>query len=139
MCREDCETTEHLFYDCSFVEPARQLLAEWLDAACDLTLSFKVIRFGPLNENVSMDVRNTALVLLSEYRYAIWICRNRVRFDKKVPAVAEFLNFFRSRVVTRIHVDHRRLPLDRFMQMWVSPGMCHFGAGGKLRMGVGVT
>ena len=136
MCNSgECETTEHLFFHCSYVEEARDLLGNWLYKTSDIGLTSELIRFGPGDNNIPS--RATALILLSEYRYAIWVCRNRVRFDKKRALAADFTGQLVARVTRRLHADHARLSATKFAELWVFPGMCHFTDQGRLEPTLG--
>jgi hypothetical protein len=128
-----CETVEHLFFHCSFVETARNLLARWLSKVSSLTLTPEIVRFGPTCRDITN--RSTVLVLLAEYRYAIWICRNKVRFDKKQPCASDFTRYFITRVHNRIHVDLFRLPQVAFTDFWVLPGLVQISPRGKPLLG----
>ena len=132
FCRTECETEDHLFYSCSYVYAIKNTVSTLIEKVSNLTLTTQVIRFGPLSKNVQF--RSTALILLSEYRYAIWTCRNRARFDKKQVLPMEISQYFCARLSNRIHVDQRRLPPDRFTHLWVSPGLCQVGQRGRITL-----
>ena len=129
MCHTQCETVEHLFYFCPFVRPARDLMFSWVHKVTSMVPTMETIRFGPLGADTTC--RTTTLVLLAEYRYAVWVCRNKVRFDKKRPVSQEITRYLMARLVNRIHVDRRRLPPDKFANLWTLPGLCKVNLKGQ--------
>ena len=129
MCHTQCETVEHLFYFCPFVRPARDLMFSWVHKVSSMVPTMETIRFGPLGADTTC--RTTTLVLLAEYRYAVWVCRNKVRFDKKRPVSQEITRYLMARLVNRIHVDRRRLPPDKFANLWTLPGLCKVNLKGQ--------
>ena len=110
FCRTECETVDHLFYGCSYVYAIKNTVPTLIEKVSNLTLTTQVKSSGPLSENAQF--RSTALILLFEYRYTIWTCRNRARFDKKWVLPMEISHYFCARLSNRIHVDQRCLPPD---------------------------
>ena len=81
------------------------MMLSWVHKASGITPTVEVIRFGPLGADIA--ARATTLVVLAEYRYAVWVCRNRVRFDKKRAASTDIAQCLMARMINRFHVDRR--------------------------------
>ena len=94
----------------------------WVHKVSNMDPTVETIRFGPLGADTRC--RTTTLVFLSEYRYAVWVCRTKVRFVKRQPVSKEITHYLMARLVNRIHVDRRSQPSDRFAYLWTLPGLC---------------
>ena len=55
---------------------------------------------------------DTLLVLLSEYRLTVWMCRNKIRFDKKKLSKTDITNSFYHKIKARVGLDFHRLDKD---------------------------
>ena len=59
-------------------------------------------------------------ILSSELKNAIWIQRNRLKYERKNPDTADVKRLFEHFVKTRILADHLRLNTDVFARLWCS-------------------
>ena len=124
------ETVTHCFWECPVIQPARHWLERTLMSICDLNLSCEIVRFGNFSDSISRP--DLAIYLLTEFRYAVWITRCRVRLDNVRPAAEAVLKFMHARINNRIIVDKSRLSPPEFMEQWVLPGFVHFNNKGHL-------
>ena len=118
LCKKEAETVQHLFYYCTQVHKARQLLTKCFRAIIAKGASPEAIRFSILDETIDQMNRKTVLILLSEYRYVIWHMRNLARFEKKNTNSDQVYSLLINRLKFRILTDNSRLPLQAFDNIW---------------------
>ena len=118
FCASDIETCLHIFYNCSIVEPVIEMLYMWISSMVDKHVDPKSshIIFN-LIESTEMNAKRKDLVLslLSEYKYAIWMCRNLCKFEKKEITPNFIIMFILNRVKIRVKADLIRMPRYTFM------------------------
>ena len=124
------ETVMHTFWECPTVQPSKLLLIKVLESLCDINLTCEIVRFGNFSQNSSR--KDLALLFLTEYRYAVWIARCRVRIDNTKPLAEIVLRNFLSRLNNRIIIDYNRLNDADFLKQYVLPGLARFNQRGHL-------
>ena len=124
FCGRDIETIEHLFYYCPFVQQSKMFLADWFREILEQGMSLEAIRFSVFRGRVRKEERDVMLMLLSEYRYAVWMCRNRCRFDNKVSRVKDVTVAFLARIRVRLMVEFARMSEVAFVVKWGFPSLC---------------
>jgi hypothetical protein len=124
FCKKECETVEHLFFYCPFVQTCKYLIDNIFSDVDAGKFCLDHVKFSAFSSSVFGKSKDTLLVCLSEYRYSIWFCRNLVRFDKKRLTQDDVYRFFLSRLRNRILVDFHRMPRFNFLVLWEGPSMC---------------
>ena len=124
------ETVIHCFWDCPIIQITKRWLQKAIKRLCDLNLTSEIVRFGNLPKNTSRS--DLALYFLSEFRYAVWISRCKVRLDNSQPQAEMIHKVFLSRINNRIVCDKNRLNTDNFITQWVLPGLAKFNSRGNM-------
>lgn len=125
FCKKEVETVEHLFYFCSFVQKTKHFLALWFKTIGNMGISLECVRFSVFTHDaLSIRNKNALLVLLSEYRFAIWLCRNKARFDNKKIDSIEIAAHFLARIKIRLWTDFQRMSNFNFTSQWVHDTLC---------------
>jgi len=74
MFRNNIETSDHLFIQCSFTKPLNRAVLYLLRLILDRYASLSLKWFKVFNVNVSSPIQKyVTLVFLSESRYVIWL------------------------------------------------------------------
>ena len=124
------ETVTHCFWDCPTIQPTKMWLLKTIKSLCDFDLTIEIVRFGNFSNNSSRP--DLALYFLSEFRYAVWILRCKVRLENSPPHAGAILKFFLSRINNRIICDKNRLNVENFTTQWVLPGLAKFNDRGNI-------
>ncbi len=114
------ETLTHRFYSCKVIRPLWSVVENWMSAAAGFPVEItadSVIFMQKLNTGGNDDMLS---ILSSELKNAIWIQRNRLKYEKKNPDTADVKRLFEHFVRTRILADHLRLSTDVFARLWCS-------------------
>jgi len=127
------ETVSHLFISYKFASPLNKHLLTLFNrsAQTKLLLSESVFRFFQFSFPDSIR-RDLLLILLSESRHVIWLCRNSVKHENKVVSPAAIIFKFDSRIKARILIDFERLAIDEFINLWCKNGFCTYDESTKL-------
>ena len=124
FCQKEVESVEHLFYYCTFVQQCKMFLSDWFREILEQGMSLEAIRFSVFRGRVRKDVKDVMLMLLSEYRYAVWMCRNKCRFDNKVLRPKDVTVAFLARVRLRLMLEFARLSEVAFVVKWGFDSLC---------------
>jgi hypothetical protein len=125
FCRLADETTEHLFWHCCFVNKCKKFLGMILEDVLEVGLCYESVRFSLFPDSVSPGpTKDVIITIFAEFRYSVWFCRNRSVFDHRSFTDLSILNYFMSRLRTRIHFDFKRLNAWDFECMWCSEFLC---------------
>lgn len=125
FCKHDIETVEHLFYFCPYVQMTKKFLARWFKTIDGRGISLECIRFSVFSHDaLSIACKKILLVILSEYRFSIWLCRNKVRFDHKRMRSIDIAAHFLARIKIRLWTDFKRMTTDTFISYWTYDGLC---------------
>ena len=65
-------------------------------------------------------------MFISEYRLAVWVCRNRARFENKRLTPRDSLCLLKNRINLRLQTDYIRLKQMIFERMWVASGLATY-------------
>lgn len=119
------ETVCHLFIECSIFVPLNKIVLYLLRRISNntITLSEKVFRFFELPQLDTFS-KQYALILLSESRHLIWICRNLTKHEKKSLCSIQVIFKFFNKLKIRILADKSRLPFEDFFELWCAHGVC---------------
>lgn len=112
MQRRKEETVTHCFWECPTVQSAKLWLQKALKILCNFDVLVEIVRFGNLPNTIPRP--DFTIILLTEYRYAVWISRCRVRIDNSTPHTEIVLKSLLSRINNRIIIDKYRLSLIDF-------------------------
>jgi len=127
------ETVSHLFISCKFASPLnKHVLALFnRNAQTKLLLSETVFRFFEFSSHDTIR-RDLLMILLSESRHVIWLCRNSVKHENKVVSPISIISKFNCRIKVRILIDFERLAIDDFISLWCNNGFCTYDENTKL-------
>ena len=115
------ETTDHLFLYCAYNHLAKQYLQHICFDALNHNIKPEDIRFGPqVRSSENAKILN---YLISEYRLAVWVTRNKQRFENKKQGIRDSLNLFKNRIKFRIQADYIRLGQMIFERQWITTGL----------------
>ena len=129
FCKRDIETVEHLFYFCSFIQDIKKTLSKFFSKIGGIGFSLDAVRFSIFDKKVTKYHLNTFLIILSEYRHAIWTMCNKIRFEKNNLTKENVLNFFRNKIQCRIQIDFQRLDCYEFHMLWDHSCICSIDQG----------
>ena len=62
-------------------------------------------------------------LFISEYRLAVWICRNKARYEGKKIGPRDSLYLFKNRINLRLQADFVRLKQMIFERQWLETGL----------------
>ena len=99
FCGQETETTKHILLDCQKISEIRNKVRDWLNLltpGIDLDKDL-VISGVKIKDNVQR-------FILSEYKIAVWIARNKVKFEKHALNNAILINRIESNV--RFYLCH---------------------------------
>ena len=109
FCKKDAETISHLSYYCTHIHMSKHFLTKCFKTIAGTGFHQDSIRFSLLNSSIDPLKTNTLLILLSEYRYSIWIHCNLARFDQKHVQPIQILAHLLARIKLRITLDYSRV------------------------------
>ena len=118
FCKSDVETVSHLFYYYPFIQIAKHFLVQWFRDIGGHGVSLECIRFSVFKDTSFTEERKALLILLSEYRLSVWLCRNKARFDGKRIRPINIATHFLGRVKFRLYTDFCRLSRECFEDFW---------------------
>jgi exonuclease III len=124
FCKKEIETVEHLFYYCPLVQQCKQYLAQWFKDIGNVGISLICIRFSSFNHKICKICHEVLLILLAEYRFAIWQSRNKARFDNKQIKAKDIAACYLTRVRNRVTTDFHRKLNFRFENQWAYTTIC---------------
>ena len=124
------ETVMHCFWECPTIQLTKMWLQKAIKSLCDFDISCEIVRFGNIPRNISRP--ELALYFLSEFRYAVWTSRCKVRLDNCQAHAGTIHKIFLSRINNRIICDKNRLSTQDFVTQWVIPGLAKFNKRGNL-------
>ena len=113
------ETVSHLFLECKFVKPLVKIILSFLRelSANQIKFSEYVFKFSLLPQIPKLE-REICLILLSEFRYAIWINRNLKKHENKNVTPYNLTFQFLNKIKFRILIDRSRLSIESFINRW---------------------
>ena len=119
FCDEE-EKVEHLFYQCSVVQPVIQyvelLISAMASTPCKITAATMV--FNNYCKSPDKYINVMFMYLTNELKKCIWMLRNKAKFDRKVIRTDDITYLFLHEVSMRCKVDFVRLHIDLFKQYW---------------------
>lgn len=126
LCEKLPETVMHLFMECQMVKPLFQIIERLFKKltnlnACILTHDFMKYHILPMSLN-DPGLFKTLLALITEFKYAVWLCRLSKKYEQKSVTANYLISFFRSRLRLRIQADFERKDFDTFTEIWVLHG-----------------
>ena len=124
------ETVMHCFWECPIIQLTKTWLQKAIKSLCDFDISCEIVRFGNIPRNISRP--ELALYFLSEFRYAVWISRCKVRLDNCQAHAGTIHKIFLSRINNRIICDKNRLSIQDFVTQWVISGLAKFNKRGNI-------
>ena len=77
----------------------------WFQAIDQQDMKIENIRFSVLNKDSGRLCRDALLILLSEYRLTVWMCRNKMRFGKKKLSKTDMTYSFYNKIKARVGLD----------------------------------
>ena len=121
LCSECRETIEHLFLDCTMNHLAKHFLIHVCYTALGHRITNDDIRYGVTATN--SEYKKQILLLISEYRFAVWLARNRWRYDQKAQGFRDSLYTMKRRLQLRLQADHIRLKQMIFERQWIDSNL----------------
>jgi len=114
------ETLSHLLCECTVVKPLWRtvcpLMCTYLDK--NIVMTHAILLFNKFPATANSYTRQVGLYMLACSKYAIWICRNKSKYNNKditsETIIMNFLYHFRFRIL----VDFQRLNLEIFKKYW---------------------
>lgn len=126
LCETLPETVMHLFVECPVVKPLFNVIDQWckrLTATDRSVLTHDFIKYHLLPIKLrDQDVFNTLVAIVSEFKYAVWMCRLLKKYDQKNITSNSLILFFISKLKLRIQSDFKRFDLITFIDTWVISG-----------------
>lgn len=114
------ETVAHRFYSCCVVRPVWRIIERWMTDVIghNFEVTYEMAVF--LQYPAFTDQRHKTLlcILAGELKTAVWMQRNRRKFDRKKPTLIDIERLFISFVGDRIRADFYRLDNDSFAGLW---------------------
>ena len=110
------ETEEHLFIYCA----QNHLCKHWL-----LNIIYRTYNYALTNEDLIFGFQTKHInskqitFFLTEYRLAVWLCRNRARYECKTQKPRDSLYLLKSRINLRLQADYIRLKQMIFERQWL--------------------
>ena len=102
FCNRHTETMKHILLDCGKLTKIRCEITRWLKAINpNIKLDESLILIG---KNIENDIER---YIISEYKIAIWIIRNKVKFENAALKIQEVINKIESNV--RFYLKHRKV------------------------------
>ena len=80
--------------------------------------------FSVFEKDFPSHILNTLIIILSEYRLAIWRSRNKTRYDKNNQHEIAIVNCFVHSLKFRIQVDFHRMSIYDFNLLWCHNSIC---------------
>ena len=111
------ERVLHLFIDCQIVKPLFCILERWFKTTTKSNMSFLTHDLLPLR--CDPEVYNVLLVVITEFKYAIWLCRLSKKFENNKVSTNFLILVFISQLKLKIQADFKRLEPDSFDDLWV--------------------
>ena len=125
LCHNTAETIVHLFMQCSLVRPIWARIETVFNFS--LPLSSNRLLYLNFDRNDAFCAA-TKTVVVTEVLHAIWLCRNRVYWDRETFDVNGIAAYCFNRLKGRIKADFGRLTPCAFAEVWG-------GAGTAVRVG----
>ena len=128
LCGKGLETIKHLFFSCPHVTSVLSKISEWFDlftGGLISSLDFDTIRFMNLPK-ISPNIMSVLIILLMEFKYFVWIIRNKRKFEHKPLSDLNISCFFFSRIKFQVQADYSRLSEAAFKAQWCRDDIiCH--------------
>ena len=115
------ETTHHLFLDCPLNQAAKQWLTDVCYTALDHNITYIDILLGP--QHTQNPFNRQIMLFIAEYRYAVWLARNRWRYERKPQGQRDTLFIFKNRIQLRLQTDYIRLKQMIFERHWMESNL----------------
>ena len=122
------ETIEHILLHCNINHLARHYVKYVCFAVFDHEISDQDLRYG-LSKNTKFLKQITYLI--SEYRLAVWSCRNKWIFENKKQGIRDSLHFLKNRFRNRVSADKKRMTPAKFDKVWSNIGLVNFNRHGE--------
>ena len=118
------ETVHHRFFSCTYVKPLWILVEKWMSAAEaePVTVSAEAaifLQYPALKDQFHM---RRLQILGGELKLAVWLQRNRKKYDKARIAAKDIHRLFVYFVRVRVRADFLRLDEDSFRRLWCQGG-----------------
>ena len=128
------ETLPHRVFSCKYVTPLWGMVEKWMSAAVGepVTLSSEAAIFlqYPTFEDKSHLTR--LQILCGELKLAVWMQRNRKKYDRAKITVKDIHRLFINFVRVRIRADFLRLETDAFAELWCQGSQPMASADGEM-------
>jgi len=114
------ETVSHRFFSCRVVRPLWRMIGLWMSDATgqNFEVTHEMAVFLQYPTSLKPGHKMLLSVLAGELKTAVWMQRNRRKYDKKQPELADIARLFISFVGDRIRADFYRLDADTFAGLW---------------------
>ena len=132
---ENVETLNHLFIECKLVNPLVKVVLSLLRklSSGKIVLSELIFKFSVLPA-LPKRIHEISLILLSEYRYVIWINRNLRKHEAKNITSSSLVAEFLGRIKFRILAERSKLSLNSFIESWCSYNIfCSLDSSGDVK------
>ena len=140
FCNFPLESIEHLFYSCPIVSPVYEFITDYLSAAADVLRirilpSLALMLYHIIPVQVDKYSESVILYLLTECKFAIWMCRNLKKFESRRINSNYIILFILNRLKLRIRADFKRMSHETFSNYWLRPVVfCEITENGELDM-----
>ena len=126
LCNFPLESIEHLFYSCPMVTPVYEFITDYLSAAADVLRirilpSVALMLYHIIPVQVDKYAESLILYLLTECKFAIWMCRNLKKFESRRINSNYIILFILNRIKLRIQADFKRMNRETFSNYWLRP------------------
>ena len=114
------ETVSHRFFSCSVVRPIWRLIGLWMADAIEqkFEITHEMAVFLQYPASLEPELKILLSILAGELKTAVWMQRNRRKYEKKQPQLDDIARLFISFVGDRIRADFYRLDADVFTGLW---------------------
>lgn len=139
LCNLNTENASHVFYECTLVKPLYSMVINWISNITKgeiFSLSLDVVLLNWLDVRLSSVYNDMVIMLLTECKFAIWLCRLRAKYENKRITSNVIVMFFLNRLKTRIFADYERMSLSNFINHWCITDFCTIDSSDKLIMRV---
>ena len=121
FCRQRVETISHLFCQCNISVEVWTFMSDLFFKLCNHRLkpTYDIVVFGILPKIKPAVMRQLIYVLISIYKYCVWVKRCEVVFgtDKKVSSI-EIFRYILYIIKSRVLADKNRWSAVKFKSFW---------------------
>ena len=120
FCGFNLEAVDHLFVSCPFFKKVWFFIQEIVYNMFEYKFPViqDIIIFHKIPDDFPVEQDQVIFQLLSLGKYAIWLSRNRKKFDKVSVSSQDVINLFLRKLRSRCIVDGCRLSLEDFVKRW---------------------